>query len=159
MSEQDWMQKRLQRMAGYTEEQVTVAGIKRTIRARNPKPKGLGTCFVCEQHHLITHAHHAVEVGFVAKLLGTYGIYGWSPRIATVYLCPNDHAYWHLLRRKGKSDSEAIREIVREMGEEVFYRLIRLGDMEIEARRKAIKEIEEEDKRREASEANFEVRR
>lgn len=59
-------------------------------------------CYICGQHKLITELHHLTPVGEMAEYLA-YAVLSQKPqyeiRIATVWLCPNHHAIWHLMSK------------------------------------------------------------
>jgi hypothetical protein len=58
-----------------TRERTDAAGVKRTVRAFNPRPKDRHPCHVCGGHKYISQSHHLIEICKVAGVLRTLAIY------------------------------------------------------------------------------------
>lgn len=72
------------------------------IRSRTRKlRKERQSCYVCGNHIAITELHHLISVVDIAKyFLRTEDTTHPMP---VVWLCPNHHAYWHLLETSQRS--------------------------------------------------------
>ncbi len=102
------------------------------------------------RYRAISQSHHTVEIGLVIRILNALAIYDWAPRIRTVSLCPNHHAYEHLLRRQKKVVPPEIAEAFRtELSEAEWERLIEMDDARLDANENVWREIREEFLRRE----------
>jgi hypothetical protein len=64
-------------------------------------------CAICGRRELISKAHHFVSVGHVAQFLHAAAFFDWSSKIPYVFLCPNHHALWHELDRRGGAQVSA----------------------------------------------------
>lgn len=71
-------------------------------------------CWVCWKHEKITEVHHVISVEETADLILSEGYKNYP--ILTVWLCPNHHAYWHLLER---ASADEIPELFRELGADI----------------------------------------
>ncbi len=128
--EAEW---RLERVSGIPVERIQLAGVKEAIRKASPRPKRKEPCFICGQHQWIAHSHHLVEVGRVAEVLRGAFIFDWVPQIPAVFLCPNHHAYWHELNRRGIGD-EYVKRYLKELDADEFDKLERLIELRDEAK-------------------------
>jgi hypothetical protein len=127
-----------------------VEGAKRTVRARNPRPKGKRPCYVCGRHRYISQSHHLIEVARVADVLDALAIWNWSPSIPVVSLCPNHHAYLHAIRRVKKEGRPELSEALNEeLLKRDWDRLIEIDDQRAEAYDRVWREVREEFLRRE----------
>lgn len=145
------MIRRLEILSAFPEHKITAEAQKRMVRAANPRPKERLPCHVCGRHRAISQSHHVIEIGKVVKVLNGLAIYDWAPTIPTVVLCPNHHAYEHVLRRaKKKSQSEDSRGL-DELSEPEWDRLIEMDDTRVEAHDRVWREVREEFLRREAA--------
>jgi hypothetical protein len=133
-----------------TRERLDAAGVRRTVRAFNPRPKDRRPCYVCGRHSYISQSHHLIEVGKVAGVLRALAIYDWSPSIPVVSLCPNHHAYEHGLRRIKKDTPPEVSEpLYAELSERDRDRLIEIDDQRMESQDRVWREVREEFLRRE----------
>ncbi len=141
---------RLEILSAFPEHKITSAAQKRMVHAASPRPKEQRPCYVCGRHRTISQSHHTVEIGLVTRILNDLAIYDWAPRIPTVSLCPNHHAYEHLLRRQKKVVPPEIAEAFRtELSEAEWERLIEMDDVRLDANENVWREIREEFLRRE----------
>jgi hypothetical protein len=146
------LMRRLEIMRDFIPEKLGVEGVKRTVRAMNPRPNGRHPCFVCGGHRYISQAHHLIEVATVAKFLNWMAIYDWSPSIPVVSLCPNHHAYLHAMRRY-KNFNDVPPDLTETLGEELsardWDRLVEIDEQRAEAHDRVLREVREEFLRRE----------
>jgi hypothetical protein len=144
------MMRRLEILSAFPEHKITAEAQKRMVRAANPRPKARLPCHICGRHHAISQSHHVIEIGKVVKVLNALTIYDWAPSIPTVVLCPNHHAYEHVLRRAKKAQSEDSLGL-DELSEPEWDRLIEMDDTRVEAHDRVWREVREDFLRREAA--------
>ena len=116
----------LDEAAKWPAHKVTLKSVREVVRKTSRPPKQREPCFVCYRYKRITHAHHLVEVGKVAKVLHMMAIFDWSPKIPVVFLCPNHHALWHEMNRLG---SAFLSEVMGEFEKHERDRLVELAEM------------------------------
>ncbi len=162
MSEQrrkDWltdleppgMMRRLEILSAFTEHKITAEAQKRMVRAANPRPKERLPCHVCGRHRAVSQSHHVIEIGKVVKVLNALAIYDWAPSIPTVVLCPNHHAYEHVIRRmKRQEPSERWGILMQNLTDPERERLFEMDDARPEIHDRVWWEVREEFLRREA---------
>lgn len=133
-------------------DRIDAEGVRRTVRAFNPRPKERRACYVCGRHRTIAQWHHLIEVGDVAKVLRALAIYDWAPSLPAVPLCPNHHGYEHVIRRgKKRASSELSDALNQELSDREWDRLIEIDDTRAEAHERIWRQIREEFLRREAA--------
>jgi hypothetical protein len=138
-------------LSGVPEYKVGAAAVRRTVRAFNPAPKEKRACYVCGRYQGISQAHHLIEIGKVAKVLRAMAIYDWAPSIPSVSLCPNHHAYEHLMRRAKKPLSPEISRALDELSDFEWDRLIELDELRDEAHDRRWLEVRREFLKREST--------
>jgi hypothetical protein len=134
-----------------TRDRTDAAGVRRTVRAFKPRPKGKLPCYVCGRHSYISQAHHLIEVGKVAGVLRALAIYDWAPTVPMVMLCPTHHAYVHAISRQpaNKKPPQELIDAGEELSEREWDRLIEIEDMRTDAHDSVWREVREEFLRRE----------
>jgi hypothetical protein len=132
------------------EKYFTAEGVKRIVRATNPRRKERRPCYVCGRHSYISQSHHLIEVGKVAQALNALAIWDWSPRIPMVSLCPNHHAYLHATGRiKGEVSPELSDALGDEFTDREWERVHEIDDLRAEAHDRVWRSVREEFLRRE----------
>lgn len=121
--EKRWALWRLERAADFPAHRTTPEAVKDLVRRASPGPKQKEPCFVCGRHQRITHSHHLVEVGQVARVLFSWAVFDWAPKIPVVSLCPNHHAYWHEISWWGWA------EHTEELNEDESNNIVRLAEL------------------------------
>ncbi len=146
------MMRRLEILSAFPEHKITREAQKRLVRAANPRPKERRPCHVCDRHRAISQSHHVIEIGKVVGVLNTFAIFDWAPRIPIVSLCPNHHAYEHVIRRLKAEVSQEFKDALRaELSDRDWDKLFEVDDLRLEAHENLWREIREEFLRREAA--------
>lgn len=140
--------KRLEILSAFPAHKITPDAQKRMVRAVSPRPKERRPCYVCGHHRAISQSHHVVQIGLVTSILNSLAIYDWAPRIPTVSLCPNHHAYEHVLRRAQKPPRPETSAALDELSEPEWDRLIEMDDSRLDTHENVWREIREEFLRR-----------
>ena len=105
----------------------------RNVRKCCSKSGDREPCFVCGEHKLITQSHHIMPLEDCAKWLNL-GVE--NVLIPTVWLCPSCHAYIHYLMR-----THAFSEVIREVGEEKYRRMLNILSIKDEIEKDLYKEF------------------
>ena len=101
-----------------------MTAISAAIRAETRALQGKRQpCYICGEHEAISQCHHLISVREIEAAIRRSN--NWNQPMPLVWLCPNHHAYWHLLERASKQ--QRLR-LFREWGDEsaAFLELLEL---------------------------------